>query len=376
MAESEYETQRAKRIAENRVLMKALELGNGKTTLKRSNIDDHDAEPAKRRKVSVPPKGRQPTRQSERIASGKGEEDSNTDAVSSDIRPAKAAPPGSKSKGKQHVRKSMKTTTGVPTTKKVVKSAAELKSKSNPNPTSSTSEQQNPPKSAKNAKKTPTELYEIQAKLLAWKPSAPIPTRDPNTKEFIFDSHPNFRPNKSPLEVITEGAFGGTYLRRLYSKVLDMSFDDEWKELPEEWLKKIDVDKQLTNQEYNPEINKFGVKCGQSIEEWEAAGWINHEYDVRGWFQWYYRFFLGRRCGEEDVRQIDRWSRCVGPTSGRWRRALIKRYLSAGIRDVNDEDGEGGCVSPAVHQTCHHWAWELRQEVLDERFEDRDRGEE
>ena len=80
---------------------------------------------------------------------------------------------------------------------------------------------------------------------------------------------------------------------------------------------------------------------------------------------------MGRRCADDD-RQIARWRRCVGE-SGRWRRALLKKYVQNGIRHVTDEgdeldDGDGqpkGDVSPVVHQTCHHWAWEVRQEALD-----------
>ena len=56
---------------------------------------------------------------------------------------------------------------------------------------------------------------------------------------------------------------------------------------------------------------------------------------------------------------------------GRWRRVLLKKYVAAGVRNVMDdgedemEDGGKG-LSPVVHQTCHHWAWEVRQGVLDE----------
>jgi hypothetical protein len=150
----------------------------------------------------------------------------------------------------------------------------------------------------------------------------------------------------------------------LYSKVLGITIEDDWEELPPAWVEGLNVGKFLTSTNYDPEVNKFGVASGQSIEEWEANGWINHEHDVRGWFQWYCRFFLGRRC-DDDERQIGRWKRCVGET-GRWRRTLLKKYQAADIRTVADEgedDVEG--VSPVIHQTCHHWAWEVRQGALD-----------
>ena len=144
--------------------------------------------------------------------------------------------------------------------------------------------------------------------------------------------------------------------------------EDDWVELPAGWIEGLNVDRYLTSPTYDPEVNKYKVSCGQSIEEWERNGWIDHQYDVRGWFQWYCRFFVGRRC-EDDERQISRWSRCVGDR-GRWRRALLKQYGRLGIRDVmnfGEEDEEDAPdVSPVVSQTCHHWAFEVRQDVLDD----------
>ena len=122
----------------------------------------------------------------------------------------------------------------------------------------------------------------------------------------------------------------------------------------------------LTNPDYDADVNKFKVSCGQNIEQWEVNGWINHKYDVRGWFQWYCRFFIGRRC-EDDDRQVSRWKKCVGKT-GRWRRMLLKKYVSMGVREVWDdgEDEHRGEVSPVMHQTCHHWAYEAKQTALDD----------
>ncbi|OTB00142.1 hypothetical protein M426DRAFT_26874 [Hypoxylon sp. CI-4A] len=202
----------------------------------------------------------------------------------------------------------------------------------------------------------------------SWTSTEPPPTRDEGN--YHFTSHPIFTPNKSPQEIIREGSFGGTYWRPLYSKHLRVTVSDDWRELPESWTSGLNVQKYLTSTTYDPEMNKYGVSCGQSIEEWEAAGWIAHEYDVRGWFQWYCRFWMGRRCPDDD-RQIGRWKKCVGET-GRWRRMLLKKYVQMGIRSVTDEGDEdededelSRDVSPVVHQTCHHWAWEVRQEALD-----------
>ncbi|KAF5024551.1 hypothetical protein F66182_3314 [Fusarium sp. NRRL 66182] len=200
----------------------------------------------------------------------------------------------------------------------------------------------------------------------AWEPEAGEPFRDA-AGTFHFESHPHFQPNKSPEEIMREGSFGGSYWRPLFSKHLGITIQDDWRELPASWTAGLDVDAYLASASYNPEVNKYGVSCGQSIEQWEAAGWIAHEYDVRGWFQWYCRYWMGRRCAD-DERQISRWRKCVGET-GRWRRILLKKYVALGIRtvfaDEDEHDEDGADVSPVVHQTCHHWAYEVRQDALD-----------
>lgn len=208
------------------------------------------------------------------------------------------------------------------------------------------------------------EIENLRVDWTNWKPAASPPTRDEDST-FHFDSHPDFTPNKSPEEMLREGCFGGSYFRPLYSRRLGITVMDDYKELPPAWLDGLDIEKFVTSPEYDPDVNKFKVSCGQSIEEWEAAGWINHTYDVRGWFQWYCRFFMGRRC-EDDDRQVGRWKRCVGE-KGRWRRLLLKKYITLGIKEVFDdgEEEEQSEVSPVMHQTCFHWALEIRQTILD-----------
>ncbi|KAI9683512.1 MAG: hypothetical protein M1822_006052 [Bathelium mastoideum] len=207
-------------------------------------------------------------------------------------------------------------------------------------------------------------VEDIVAGWIDWKPAAAPPTRAANGT-FHFADHADFLPNKSPEEILREGCFGGSYFRPLRSRHLGITVADDWQELPASWIAGLKVERVLAHAVYDAEVNKFGVACGQSIEEWEASGWINHKYDVRGWFQWYCRFFLGRRC-EDDERQISRWKKCVGET-GRWRRLLLKKYKAMGVRDVFDdgEEEDPREVSPVMHQTCHHWAFEVKQDVLD-----------
>ena len=204
---------------------------------------------------------------------------------------------------------------------------------------------------------------DIRAGWTKWKVTAEPPTRE-EAGTFHFEDFPSFTPNKSPEEMIREGCFGGSYFRPLKSRKLGILIKDDWQELPEEWYLGLDVNKYVASPRYDPDVNKFKVACGQSIEEWEANGWIAYEHDIRGWFQWYCRFFMGRRC-EDDGRQVSRWKKCVGGT-GRWRRMLLKKYLQMGVRDVFDDgEEEDKEVSPVMHQTCHHWAYQVQQMDLD-----------
>lgn len=217
-------------------------------------------------------------------------------------------------------------------------------------------------------RKSVADIEGLQASWSSWKPVAPIPERD-EAGVFHFASHPDFNPNKSPWEMLREGSFGGSYFRPLYSKKLGITISEDYLDLPPSWVQGLNIAQYLTSPAYDSEINKFKVTCGQSIEKWEENGWINHQYDVRGWFQWYCRFFMGRRC-EDDARQVSRWKKCVGPT-GRWRRMLLKKYVTSGVREVWDDgsDEDAPEVSPVMHQTCHHWAFEITQDVLDEYWE-------
>ncbi|KAI3399751.1 hypothetical protein diail_5819 [Diaporthe ilicicola] len=209
------------------------------------------------------------------------------------------------------------------------------------------------------------DLEALRASWSSWTPTAPPPERGENGV-LHFVSHPDFTPNKTPAEVLREGAFGGSYFRPLYSKRLRTTVAGDDGELPAAWAAGLDGARYLTSAGYDADANKFKVACGQSIEQWEEAGWINHRFDVRGWFQWYCRFYRGRRCAD-DERQVGRWRRCCGPT-GRWRRMLLKKYAAAGVREVWDDgaDEDAPEVSPVMHQTCHHWAFEVTQDVLDE----------
>ena len=154
----------------------------------------------------------------------------------------------------------------------------------------------------------------------------------------------NFSPNKIPIEIIKEGAFGGTYFRDVYSNINKKWYKNSWKEFIH--LKNIDP-KFYASDYYDINVNKYGVKCGTSLRFWENKGWIN-KIDPYGWFQWYFRYWLSRR-SKVDKRKINRWEKIVS----RFKVKLVKM-----IRDV-DSKFDDYSTSPKIRQLLLHWGYEL-----------------
>src|SRR5581483_7147048 len=100
----------------------------------------------------------------------------------------------------------------------------------------------------------------------------------------------DFQPELTPKQLLALGIFGGRYMT------------DCTGEFPSDWFTRA----KLSPQRHDPTLNYFGVSAGQSLSVWRAKGWI-HPDDPRGWFQWYCRYHMGRRLGNEDRRQIGRW---------------------------------------------------------------------
>ena len=111
----------------------------------------------------------------------------------------------------------------------------------------------------------------------------------------------DFRANKTAVEIIKEGAFGEVYFRDIYSGINDKLYKSTWEEFDE--LKNINQKYYCSNY-YDVSVNKYGVKCETSLTYWENKRWIN-SIDPYGWFQWYFRHWLGRR-SVDDKRQISR----------------------------------------------------------------------
>ena len=175
--------------------------------------------------------------------------------------------------------------------------------------------------------------------------------------EDVIDTYPQFKPNLSPKEIFKLGSFGGTYFRPIKSKVVNKSLKNQHYQFRKYgWFKKLDESKYVTNEVCNVKLNKYGVKSGTSLDFWESKGWIN-EIDPYGWFQWYCRFYIGRRCYDDD-RQIKRWIKFSGERSGRWRLRLINMCKKKNA-DYNDIS-----ISPVIRQGLQHWAYVITKDDL------------
>jgi hypothetical protein len=137
---------------------------------------------------------------------------------------------------------------------------------------------------------------------------------------------PDFRPNLTPKQMLELGVFGGKYMT------------DCRGEFPKDWF----THAKLSPEKYDKKLNYFGVSASQPLAEWRKKGWI-HKDDPRGWFQWYCRYYMGRR-HEDDARQIKRWFNM--------RRHI--RWLQ-GACDVGDT-----FCRPRQRQALLHWAYDSR----------------
>ena len=136
----------------------------------------------------------------------------------------------------------------------------------------------------------------------------------------------DFRPQLTPKEMLELGVFGGKYMT------------DCSAEFPANWFKKA----RLCSKFHDPELNLFGVNASQSLAEWRRKGWI-YEEDPRGWFQWYCRYYMGRRCGD-DVRQIKRWK-------------CMRRHIGQITKNCRPSDID---CRPRQRQALLHWAYDTR----------------
>lgn len=139
---------------------------------------------------------------------------------------------------------------------------------------------------------------------------------------------PDFKPQLTPKQMLALGVFGGKYMT------------DCNQEFPADWFTKA----KLSPDRKDPSLNYFGVDASLPLSEWQRKGWIYAD-DPRGWFQWYCRYFMGRRIAHEDQRQIKRWK-------------AIRRHEGA-IRK-NCEPLDFTCRRKQ-RQALLHWAYDARK---------------
>lgn len=142
------------------------------------------------------------------------------------------------------------------------------------------------------------------------------------------DFDPAFTPDLTPQHMLELGVFCGKYMT------------DCRDEFPRPWFTRA----KLSPNRRDCSLNFFGVDASQPLSVWRAKGWI-HPDDPRGWFQWYCRYYMGRRMPEEDQRQIKRWR-------------AIRRHVRQ--IEVNCEPGDFDCRR-RQRQALLHWAYDSRR---------------
>lgn len=138
---------------------------------------------------------------------------------------------------------------------------------------------------------------------------------------------PGFNPELTPKELLTLGVFGGKYMT------------DCTEEFPKSWFEHA----RLSPERHDPACNFFGVSASQPLSVWRRKGWI-HPDDPRGWFQWYCRYYLGRRSAD-DERQIKRWR-------------AVRRHIAQ--IEKHCMKGDLGCRR-RQRQALLHWAYDSRK---------------
>lgn len=148
------------------------------------------------------------------------------------------------------------------------------------------------------------------------------------TEKMGKNFHPDFKPELSPKQMLEIGVFGGKYMT------------DTQKEYPKDWFKKVKLSPKIKNKD----LNFFKINASLPLSYWQKKGWIYKD-DPRGWFEWYCRYFSGRRIEQEDLRQIKRWK-------------AFRRHKMAVLKNCDPQDYS---CRRKQRQALLHWAYDSRK---------------
>lgn len=152
-----------------------------------------------------------------------------------------------------------------------------------------------------------------------------------------------FYPYLTPTDILKNGAFGGSYFG-----VEQLEGDYDYQSLFQETLADVSPHLYLGNK-YKPKMNLFKIRSGMNYDYWTEMNWM-HKDDPYGWFEWYLKYYNGRRHPDDD-RQIKRWQDFCG-INGRWRKRIYSR-----IYETKDWQ-----ISPRIQQSLLHWGYMVNKE--------------